>query len=113
MKIVDHPSQVYFPSELGEKQIDRNEVNKMYQFIIDRTKELDGNLQVIVVDHADLKKESFRHFMCEIGGPLTKISYQMIGTKCNNKKLQIVIDFIYCYFCSTSIVQSILAQKEN
>ncbi len=41
---LDHPSQVYFPSELGEKQIDRNEVNKMYQFIIDRTNELDGNL---------------------------------------------------------------------
>lgn len=37
----------------------------------------------------------------------------MIGMKCNNKKLQIVIDFIYCYFCSTSIVQSILAQKVN
>ncbi|EEG31570.1 hypothetical protein CLOSTMETH_00784 [[Clostridium] methylpentosum DSM 5476] len=49
----------------------------------------------------------------KIGGPLTKISYQMIGMKCNNKKLQIVIDFVYCYFCSTSIVQSILAQKEN
>ena len=34
---LDQPSQVYFPSELDEKQIDWNEVNKMYQFIIDRT----------------------------------------------------------------------------
>lgn len=30
---LDQPSQVYFPSELDEKEIDWNEVNKMYQFI--------------------------------------------------------------------------------
>lgn len=57
---LDQPSQVYFPSELDEKQIDWNEVNIMYQFIIDRTIELNGKLQVIVVDHADLKEDSFR-----------------------------------------------------
>ena len=34
----DQPSQVYFPSELDEKQIDWNEVGKMYRFIIDHTK---------------------------------------------------------------------------
>ena len=62
---LDQPSQVYFPSELDEKQIDWNEVNKMYQFIIDRTNELNGKLQVIIVDHADLKEESFRKFICE------------------------------------------------
>lgn len=62
---LDQPSQVYFPSELDEKQIDWNEVNKMYQFIIDRTNELNGRLQVIIVDHADLKEESFRQFICE------------------------------------------------
>lgn len=62
---LDQPSQVYFPSELDEKQIDWNEVNKMYQFIIDRTNELNGKLQVIVVDHADLKEDSFRQFICE------------------------------------------------
>ena len=54
---LDQPSQVYFPSELDEKQIDWNEVNIMYQFIIDRTIELNGKLQVIVVDHADLKED--------------------------------------------------------
>lgn len=62
---LDQPSQVYFPSELDEKQIDWNEVNKMYQFIIDRTNELGGELQVVIVDHADLEKESFRKFICE------------------------------------------------
>lgn len=69
---LDQPSQVYFPSELDEKQIDWNEVNKMYQFIIDRTNELNGKLQVIVVDHADLKEDSFRQFICENWWPLDK-----------------------------------------
>lgn len=62
---LDQPSQVYFPSELDEKQIDWNEVNKIYRFIIDRTIELDGKLQVIIVDHADLKESSFQEFVCE------------------------------------------------
>lgn len=69
---LDQPSQVYFPSELDEKQIDWNEVNKMYQFIIDRTNELNGKLQVIVVDHADLKEDSFRQFFCENWWPIDK-----------------------------------------
>lgn len=69
---LDQPSQVYFPSELDEKQIDWNEVNKMYQFIIDRTNELNGKLQVIVVDHADLKEGSFRQFICENWWPIDK-----------------------------------------
>lgn len=69
---LDQPSQVYFPSELDEKQIDWNEVNKMYQFIIDRTNEFNGKLQVIVVDHADLKEDSFRQFICENWWPIDK-----------------------------------------
>ena len=69
---LDQPSQVYFPSELDEKQIDWNEVNKMYQFIIDRTNELNGKLQVIVVDHADLKEDSFRQFIRENWWPIDK-----------------------------------------
>lgn len=62
---LDQPSQVYFPSEMDEKQIDWNEVDKMYQFIINRTNEAKGKLQVIVVDHADLKDDFFRKFVCE------------------------------------------------
>lgn len=41
---LDQPSQVYFPSEMDEKQIDWNEVDKMYQFIINRTNEAKGKL---------------------------------------------------------------------
>lgn len=67
---LDQPSQVYFPSELDEKQIDWNEVNKMYQFIIERTNELKGKLQVIIVDHADLTEKSFRNFICENWWPI-------------------------------------------
>lgn len=62
---LDQPSQVYFPSEMDEKQIDWNEVDKMYQFIINRTNEAKGKLQVIIVDHADLKDDFFRKFVCE------------------------------------------------
>lgn len=67
---LDQPSQVYFPSQLDEKQIDWNEVNKMYQFIIERTIETNGKLQVIIVDHADLKEESFRKYICENWWPI-------------------------------------------
>lgn len=69
---LDQPSQVYFPSQLDEKQIDWNEVNKMYQFIIERTIETNGKLQVIIVDHADLKEESFRKYICENWWPIDK-----------------------------------------
>ena len=62
---LDQPSQVYFPSELDEKKTDWNEVNKMYQFVIDRTNELQGQLQVIIVDHADLENDSFREYIRE------------------------------------------------
>lgn len=68
----DQPSQVYFPSELDEKNIDWNEVNKMYRFIVDRTSELEGKLQVIIVDHADLNNASFREYICENWWPIDK-----------------------------------------
>ena len=62
----DQPSQVYFshPS-LMKKIIDWNEVNKIYRFIVDRTSELEGKLQVIIVDHADLNDAYFREYICE------------------------------------------------
>ena len=62
---LDQPSQVYFPSERDEKKTDWNEVNKIYQFILDRTSELRSKLQVIIVDHADLEEDSFREFILE------------------------------------------------
>lgn len=67
---LDQPSQVYFPSQLDKKKTDWNEVNKMYRFIIERTIETNGKLQVIIVDHADLKEESFRKYICENWWPI-------------------------------------------
>ena len=69
---LDQPSQVYFPSERDEKKTDWNEVNRIYQFIIDRTEELHNQLQVIIVDHADLEGDSFREFILENWWPSDK-----------------------------------------
>ncbi len=44
----------------------------MYQFIIEHTIETKGKLQVIIVDHADLKEESFRKYICENWWPIDK-----------------------------------------
>lgn len=57
---IDQPSQVYFPSETDEQRTDWNEVNKIYRFIHERVQELNGALQVIIVDHADLDNNAFR-----------------------------------------------------
>jgi uncharacterized protein YoxC len=62
---LDQPSQVYFPSELDEKNTDWNMVNTLYNFINKRTSVLEGKLQVIIVDHADLKSKNFRNSIIE------------------------------------------------
>ena len=69
---LDQPSQVYFPSEFDEEKIDLQEVNKIYQFIIERTNELRGQLQVIIVDHADPEQNSFREYILENWWPEDK-----------------------------------------
>ena len=62
---LDQPSQVYFPSELDEKNTDWNMVGTLYNFISDRVSELKQKLQVIIVDHANLKNESFHNSVIE------------------------------------------------
>lgn len=62
---IDQPSQVYFPSELDEKNTDWNMVYGLYDFIIERVNDLKGNLQVIIVDHAELKNEKFQKLIDE------------------------------------------------
>lgn len=62
---LDQPSQVYFPSELDEKKTDWNMVFDLYDFIIERVNDLKGKLQIIIVDHADLKSEKFRKLVTE------------------------------------------------
>lgn len=62
---IDQPSQVYFPSELDEKKTDWNMVFELYNFMIERVSNLKKKLQIIIVDHADLKNEIFRKFIVE------------------------------------------------
>ena len=49
--LLDQPSQVYFPN--SNNKTDWEAVKKIYKFIGDRVKELNGKLQVIILDHAD------------------------------------------------------------
>lgn len=62
---LDQPSQVYFPSEIDEKRTDWNKVKEMYDFVFKRTHAENGKLQVIIVDHADMKDEEFRGHIVE------------------------------------------------
>lgn len=62
---IDQPSQVYFPSEVSTESTDWDEVNKLYQFIFERVKSLNGSMQVIIVDHANLDNENFRNHTIE------------------------------------------------
>lgn len=62
---LDQPSQVYFPSESGKNGKDWEEVKRIYRFINKRTSELNGNLQVIIVDHANFDQDYFRNCICE------------------------------------------------
>jgi hypothetical protein len=51
---LDQPSQVYFPSKNEEKDTDWVMVEKIYNFIYKQVEDLSSQLQVIVVDHANL-----------------------------------------------------------
>ena len=46
----------------------------MYQFIIKRTEEMEGQLQVIIVDHAEPNenKEFYKKYICENWWPIGK-----------------------------------------
>lgn len=64
---LDQISQVYFPADDGREPVDQDRaaVESIYKFIFDRVKELEGKLQVIVVDHAKFKDEEFQNATCE------------------------------------------------
>ncbi|KXV28346.1 hypothetical protein AD942_10355 [Gluconobacter japonicus] len=51
--VVDQPSQVYFPGEEGsDTERDMDEVRKIYNWLVNATKSLDGSFQIILTDHA-------------------------------------------------------------
>ena len=62
---IDQPSQVYFPSDIDAQNTDKEEVNNLYTFIFNRVNELKGNIQVIIVDHANLDNEDFQSAVIE------------------------------------------------
>ena len=62
---MDQPSQVYFPSEREEKSQDWELIKALYKFIFNRADELKQQLQLIIVDHADLKDPRFHNAVIE------------------------------------------------
>jgi chromosome segregation ATPase len=61
---LDQPSQVLFPSETDRANIDSKEIRNVYKFFFDRITEF-NSMQLIVVDHADLKDEIFQNAVVE------------------------------------------------
>lgn len=63
--ILDQPSQVYFPADYKnaglepERESDRISLLRAYRVIADTINNLDGNFQVIVMEHADLEQDVF------------------------------------------------------
>lgn len=67
--ILDQPTQVYFPRELGEEDKkdtqnledkDRLAVNRLFNLVFDVVESLAPNFQVIVVEHAELNNARFQ-----------------------------------------------------
>jgi hypothetical protein len=69
--IIDQPTQVYYPPEKTDELVEIEEssdeiaVRQMFEFIINVVKELTPNFQVIVTDHAYLKKDWFKDCVIE------------------------------------------------
>lgn len=70
--ILDQPTQVYYPPEQdsdpeleGLKDDDKQAVARMFELLFDVTKSLAPDLQVIVLDHADLRDSTFRDAVVE------------------------------------------------
>ena len=62
--MIDQPSQIYFPSDGGECK-DVEAVKRMFKFIIDRTNEMNGDLQVILTEHANFSEDEFQQYVVE------------------------------------------------
>ncbi len=63
---LDQPSQVYFPEgSSADEDMDIQAVTKVFDFIRKRVRELEGKMQVIVVDHAKLESDAYKADMIE------------------------------------------------
>lgn len=67
--LLDQPSQVYFPAEpTGEEVLetnDRTHLLNIYEAIHSTLQQLDGKMQVIVMEHADLDDPAFSQHVVE------------------------------------------------
>ncbi|MER7001145.1 DUF3732 domain-containing protein [Streptomyces sp. NPDC000410] len=67
--VLDQPSQVYFPAEpTGEEVLqtnDRTHLLNIYKAIHRTLQQLDGKMQVIVMEHADLDDPAFSQHVVE------------------------------------------------
>ena len=65
--MLDQPSQVYFPQDrpmhAKTEELDEDEIAvlRMFRFLDSVARELNGNLQIIVMDHADLHDSFFQN----------------------------------------------------
>ena len=72
--ILDQPSQVYFPKDQQKikddmKQFldeDREQIRKFFDFIFTRVKQMSGDFQVIITDHAEFDYAQFQSAIREI-----------------------------------------------
>ncbi len=62
---LDQPSQVYFPPETNDENVDSQKVRDIYNFIFSRVNELAPEMQVIIVDHADINETQFQKSVVE------------------------------------------------
>jgi len=62
---IDQPSQVYFPSEREGHGQDWEMIRELYNFIFERVENLNRQLQVIIVDHANIEDDSFNMAIIE------------------------------------------------
>lgn len=60
---LDQPSQVYFPS--SENDMDMEAVKKIYSFLNDQVNSYKGEMQIIIVDHAQLDATYFKDNVIE------------------------------------------------
>jgi hypothetical protein len=69
--MLDQPTQVYFPADTTDMSVDdlenedRQAVERLFRWILEVTQSMEGQFQVIITDHADLKDEWFQTLVAE------------------------------------------------
>lgn len=62
---LDQPSQVYFPPETLHSNADTQDIRDVYEFIFKIAELMSPDLQVIIVDHADISESNFQNHVIE------------------------------------------------